>query len=219
MKKALLIFACLLLGGAGFAQDLGPGAAYKPNRNTIKLSPWQLLGRQFEFGYERISKNGKTSLQIMPSVTLRYRNRWDAQISKYSAVEGLAMLRNYWVSPTPTKQPLYRTAVVRPYVAPYYRTKYMQAQYTVGQWTGFTFTDGSDLFEDIALAHEGGFVGGIQLTAWDRFVFDLYLGGGVRYSQIVSDNPFETQIRSDNISNPAYTGIVPRINFSWGVAF
>ena len=107
-------------------------------------------------------------------------------------------------------------------MAPYARAKYFQADYSTQQWQGgITFSDGDSDLQDQSESYEAGFVTGLQLAAWDRFTFDTYFGAGWRYSNLVTNNPFreETEIRHDNITNVAYSGIVPRINFQIGIAF
>ena len=222
MKKihTALLLAALMVPAA--AQDFSP-ETYTQKRNVIKLSPWQLLGSKFEVGYERYSKDYMSSFQIIGTVIARKRSTWDFDIpTERYGFEGMGMYRFYYKGLNQPKNPLYRTATIRIYVAPYARAKYMQEDYSTLQWQGgITFSDGDTRLQDQSESYEGGFLTGVQLTAWDRFTFDTYFGAGWRYSNVVSNNPFqdETQIRSDNITNVGYSGIVPRINFQIGIAF
>lgn len=219
MKQLLCLLLLTGMVSTVFGQRYNP-ETYESNRNIIKLSPWQLLGGIFEVSYERSLNEGKSSLQLMPAVTLRDRGWQGDSFSRIWGIEGMSQYRFYYNGHHKPKKPAYQSAVARIYAAPYYRIKYMQANYTQNlARDGFEFSDGSNNFEDQSLSQEGGFVAGLQLLAWDRFSFDLYAGGGVRFSQLVSNNPFDKQIRSDNMFNPAYSGVVPRLNFTMGIAF
>jgi len=211
-----ILMACMLAPAMGQNLDT---ENYERKRNVIKLSPWQLLGGIFEVGYERSFNEGKSSLQLMPAVTLRQNTSFDDRFREIWGIEGMSQYRFYYQGDRTPSKPLYKSAQGRLYTAPYYRLKSMNAQYTEPFFSDFEFSDGNGRFEDESLSHEAGFVAGVQVLAWDRFSFDFYLGGGWRYSQLVSNNPFETEIRDDNITNPAYTGVVPRINFQMGIAF
>ena len=89
----------------------------------------------------------------------------------------------------------------------------------LGHEFGGIIVTGGNNFTDQMLAHEGGFMMGVQATLFDRLVFDFNFGGGFRHVQTATDNPFGNRLEEDVFASPARTGVSPRIGFQIGVAF
>jgi hypothetical protein len=60
-----------------------------------------------------------------------------------------------------------------------------------------------------------GFTLGLQKTLWRVVFLDVYVGGGIRFSDITP--PTTSQYYDSDITDPGYEGIYPKIGAKIGV--
>lgn len=102
-------------------------------------------------------------------------------------------------------------------VEPYYEETYDEN----GQYVGSTYVPGegyeyrSENIEYEIKQIEAGIIMGFQLLFSDKISLDLFVGGGLRSSQI-DNKPEQLEFYSPE---RGYTGIVPKIGFDVGLSF
>ena len=199
-KKILLTLACILFVGQIFAQTRyferrNPPI---PNPNHFLFSPLYFFDGTFMLSYERLFSSG--SLRITPSIRLqniddqRYTQRegWGMDIGYKFFFTGRPRHTNFYLGP----YTLFKNIKEK---SPSYSSSYTPSNYIV------------DNYNIIGIGVDTG----IKFI-FGRFTMDISLGGGIRYAYLDGYSFENSGVEWWEID---YKGIVPRGNFSIGVAF
>ena len=194
--KTVITFTTILLA------SMGTLIAQPKNPNHFMMSPFYFLDGTFMLTYERLFQTG--SLRITPSVTLQ-------NLSNHKLIEGHDQ-REGWSLDAGYKFFLTsRPYKVNFYMGPYGLFRSLSSYYQTHDYENGTYRDNTDTYHIVSFGIDGGIK-----CIFGRFVMDVSLGGGVRYPYL-NGAPFKGS--ASNVFDVQYKGIVPRGNFSLGVAF
>jgi len=208
---ALMIFA---LGQFGIGQkniDLEE-TTYRHN-NVLKLSPIELGRAEFQIGYERYFKNRSQSIVVLPSIIIGKEG-----LEEKSGYQLMMQYRFYLSQLQRETNETLGMYNIGFYAAPYLLGMVHEEDYTFGYPDPETFEWIEELRNERTESVEGGALMGIQLDITKRIVFDLFVGGGIRKSNVRSERQIET-VRNNGIFDTGYTGIKPRIGMQIGITF
>ena len=205
--KILLTIVVSLVMGSLFAQTHYPEkksvTIYNPNH--ILFSPLYFFDGTFMITYERLFSSG--SLRITPSIKLQ-----NLDDQRYTQKEGFGLDLGYKFFFT--NRP-YRANF---YLGPYALYKNIKAKSPTYPYYSSSFYPSTESTTYIINTYNiigMGVDTGIKFIL-GRFTMDISLGGGIRYAYL-DGNTFESSgIEWYDID---YKGIVPRGNFSIGIAF
>ncbi|MFY9116195.1 MAG: hypothetical protein WBK97_06285 [Bacteroidales bacterium] len=185
-------------------------------RNEIFLEPIRFFEGTFALGYQRNFRHSAVS--VLPSITLKGESLLGFEDSFYSEQEGFGLESIYKVYFA--QMPRW----VQVYFGPYGAYRYLKEKNRLPDWIDvedYPHLNNRDLF-----THYNVMMGGVLFGAhfmWGRFTLDINVGGGVRY-------PFVSGFRADgrnaslvsvpsNLWEMGFKGVVPKSNFTLGVAF
>lgn len=210
MKKLLLPFL-IFLSFSISAQEYS-----FPYKNVLRLAPFEFGRAEFQLNYERYFNNRKSSLVIAPSLFLKdgeeeSRNGWQLMsqyrfyLTHLTKEEGKSFLGIYDIAFYSGLYALYMNL----------EDKNVEGYYDDS--TG-EYIEQSNI-KNIS-AQEGGALLGMQVDITTRIVFDFYVGGGIRYSQVEETATIPKDYRSSpSIFEVEYQGVKPKIGFSLGMTF
>ncbi len=215
MKKSLLTLLLLVLVTGAFGQS-NKSIQKDWYRNEIFLEPFRFFEGTFALGYQRNFSHSAVS--IMPSVTLKGESLLGFEDSFYSELEGFGLESIYKVYFT--QMPKW----VQVYFGPYGAFRYLKEKNRLPEYidvVDYPHLNNRDLFTRYNIMM-GGVLFGVHFM-WGRFTLDINVGGGVRY-------PVVSGFRADRNNAPlvyipsgfgelGFKGIVPKANFTLGVAF
>jgi hypothetical protein len=206
--RQLICIACLAFAFHCGAQEITEPTFALP-RNLIKLSPLQLFTNTLEIGVE--SFNSSFSKSFQASVGFRSGGL------EYNKSKGVSLELAYRKYVLPMK---FNTRKHRGFYQGIYYSVFVQGAYFKGTehygyypnpGTGVTTGD----FEQTIRSISPGFTLGLQKTLWKVVFLDVYVGGGLRFSDI--DAPNVSQYVDYTITDPGYEGIYPKIGAKIGV--
>jgi len=218
MKKIILLTSALSLALVSFSQDA-----------LVKISPFHFVDGTIYATYERaLSNNNSFALSGGYNLTENgdeYGWMGELQLRKYvykpslnsssesplsGVYAGLYGNGKYFVQ----QHTEYTTQWE---VEPYYTNNYDDNNNFIGttyhEGVGYSRTANTQEYEVKQM--EAGVVMGFQLIFASNLSLDLFVGGGLRSSQ-VDNKPEEIEFYSPE---RGYTGIVPKIGFDIGIAF
>ncbi|MDY0174387.1 MAG: hypothetical protein RBR62_04250 [Bacteroidales bacterium] len=215
MKKSLLTLLLLVLVTGAFGQSNKP-AQKDWYRNEIFLEPIRFFEGTFALGYQRNFNHSAVS--VLPSITLKGESLLGFEDSFYSELEGFGLESIYKIYFA--QMPRW----IQVYFGPYGAYRYLKEKNRLPDWidvVDYPHLNNRDLFTHYNVMM-GGVLFGVHFM-WGRFTLDINVGGGVRY-------PFISGFRADGRNAPivsvpsslwemGFKGIVPKSNFTLGVAF
>ncbi len=199
MKNRLVILSFLFFTGIfslnSFAQE---DNVYPKYKNEFKIGFFQFFTSTLHFEYEGYVTD-RASLNLSAGFTLR--EDYEEEILGYNA--GLAL--RFYAFQGNEREQFFRFGGV--YFSPYASYREINVEYKQSYYQ----EEGDYRYQ---LIH-AGVMGGVKFFMADRLTFDFSLGGGLQYS-------FGDE--SDNglymfVIDPAYSGIYPRANFTFGFRF
>lgn len=213
MKTMITLTFLLILCQFGYGQEnieIQDSYAYK---NVLKLSPVELARAEFQVGYERYFKGRSQSMLLMPSIFISQ----DGDEKK----DGFQLMVQYRFYLSQLHQKTSKTLNmfnVGFYSAPYVLGLIHNEVYEYGIYDPINLEYVTDLMEEKTESIEGGALMGIQLDITKRIVFDFFVGGGIRRSNVIRNMP-EEGYNSYGILDIGYTGVKPRIGMQMGITF
>ena len=208
-----IIFLVSVLCQFGYGQNMPEDDKYTYEyKNVLRLSPFELSRGEFQVGYERYNAHRDQSLVINPSII---------KLSKGTESRDGAQLMvqyRFYLSQLQreTSETLYMFNVGF-YAAPYILGISYKERYEIGVYDPISFEQDYEVVEEAINAIEGGALLGIQLDITKRIVLDFFVGGGIRESNVSTNN---TEGRNEyGILDLGYTGVKPRIGFQMGIIF
>ena len=110
------------------------------------------------------------------------------------------------------------------YFAPYMEYQYLQTTGGNNYYSNYpTYYSAVVYCDQFINSVSGGLLMGIRLTnRSNRLAFNLYAGGGMKYSQTVLSNGGSYSYNEDlngSFIDPGYTGVVPKGGFQMGFSF
>ncbi len=186
--------------------------------NAIKISPVPFGQSQFEFSYEKFLKNRKSSLYIAPSIFLK-----DNGFERIEGFQGMAQMRFFLNQLNNNGEGIWLFHNIGFYTGPYalgltYTEDYLFGYYHMqtNEWIEAEFTKDLTSFE-------GGVILGAQIDITKRILLDLYVGGGVRYSDFTDTiedvDTIDYYYGSYGVFDIEYTGVKPKLGLQLGFTF
>lgn len=173
------------------AQEENPET--KTYSNEFRVGFFQFFRNTFFIGYERMFSN--KGIVINGGVTL-YKD-----IDEVYGAQGEFQYRFYTHSFT---REISNIRLENIYLTPYAKYRYLSIQPAEEEDEIYNVTGGGILF-------------GTKIIVLNRLTIDLNLGGGIQYS---CDKKWKTSEGDDSgIFSPAYTGVAPTGNITFGVRF
>lgn len=218
MKNLVLILVTILIGFTTnnlLAQN-EPVSEYE-YKNVLKISPAQFANSTFEVSYERYFGNRKSSLLLSPAFLLRKQNN-----ESLEGVKAMIQYRLYLTHLQKGVNKTWRMANIGFYAGPYAQGLYAKEDYWASYYDNVNYQDYEGIYTKKVNSIEVGVVTGFQFDVLKRFVVDIYLGGGVRKSDIedtfAEHNPSQ-YYGNYGVLDREYTGVVPRGGFQLGINF
>ncbi len=216
LMKTKLIAVCLLASGSCFAQDKAEDEII--HSNFIYGSPFGIFVNRFTLSMEH-NLPSHNSFMVTGSLSL------SDNLEKSERGGGGEFQYRVNMSKHPDRSSKYSFF----YFAPYMQYRYMDV--IDGQYGNIYFANNNGTYashysyyneQRIIHSVSGGLLLGIRLTnKSNRLSFDLFAGGGMKYSDVSYKNHQETYSYARNYSmfDAGYTGVVPRGGFQVGVSF
>lgn len=211
MKKLLFISLLALFSFPLFSQSYT-----FPYKNVLRISPFEFSRSQFELSYERYLNNRKSSVIIAPSI---YLNEGENE-----SLNGWQLMSQYRFYLTHLSKES-GNSILNIYDIAFYAGVY-------GLYMDITEKDLESYYDDITNQYieqentydinseEGGALIGMQVDITSRIVFDFYVGGGVRFSQVESTYNLPDLYYGDpSIFDFDFQGVKPKVGFSLGITF
>jgi hypothetical protein len=199
MKKFVLFLILLFFCVRLYSQSVSGEENF---RNEVRIGLFQFLGGTINFSYEHYFKP-VSSIVAEGNFTLIKDN-------KENVIGGKAELQyRFYVKQNFKNKGICRLDGI--FVGPYFA--YLNSSVTDHNYYDpllMVYNDKEFYYSTVS----GGFIGGVKLLLLERFTFDLYAGGGVRYT-----DTNDKENRNSGIFERGYTGIIPRINFAFGIMF
>lgn len=196
LRNTLLFLLLLFFSTVLLSQDK---LEYQFFRNEVKVDVFPLLNNTLGVAYEHYIREAN-SVQGKVSFVLKESNYENILGNK---IEG--QYRFYAYSEDPPIGMYFSGLFFAPFL----------------QWEYLNYTryphDVVDRRNYYFMSLRGGFVAGLEFFLYDRFVFEMSLGGGIKYTVDQSSNAFDDF--NDNITRPAYNGIVPKAHALMGIRF
>ncbi len=172
---------------------------YEMFDNEIKLDVFPLFNNTFGVAYEHYfhqasSVMGKASFILMES---SYENRMGAK------VEG--QYRFYAYSNDVPIDMYFSGLFFAPFLQ-YEYIDFVESPDNIAQREHYFFS-----------SVRGGILAGLQFFLYERFVLEVSLGGGIKYT--IDETPFVPAEYSGDVTDPGYNGIVPKGHALFGVRF
>jgi len=214
MKKSIFYLFLFLLIGEVSAQD----AQSFSYRNAIKISPFEFGNSEFQLTYEKYSAMRRHSILIMPTVILK-----DNGVESKKGVEGMIQYRFFLTHLKKGKNKTWGMSNIGFYTGTYLRGLIYSEVYQSGYYDKTTNEYLTKNFEKDIRAAEGGVLLGIQFDITTRIILDMYVGGGVRYSDVedsYDDFANEEIYRpTPGVFDKEYTGVKPKVGLQIGFTF
>lgn len=216
--KQVFIISCFLIASAALAQDAKP----LPSRTLIKLSPQHFIANTLQIGTEHFNRDFSKSVNF--TFGIRNQGGNDMYDRKIRGGDFDFQFRKYVRPLQPFTSRKNRSYVQGIYFGPFINAGMHKVdnEYT-STWTysgpaGQT-TQSVTLGSRYETQHiAGGFTIGLQRTFWDVVALDVYVGGGLRASNINVISNIENREIYTTVMEPGFSGIFPRIGFKLGVA-
>jgi hypothetical protein len=209
MKKNLFIIAFAIAFNC-CAQKSGTPTFSLP-RNLVKLSPFQLFTNTLELGIESFNPSYSKSFQV--SLGLRSGSVY------YYTGKGASLEFAYRKYAAPMK---FYNRKQREFYQGIYYSLFLNSAYFKGRDTYYsyynpngstnTLVDFSDQIWSIA----PGFTIGFERTLWKVLVLDVFVGGGIRFTDVQRKGTMPYS-NGYEITDPGYEGIFPKIGAKIGV--
>ncbi|HIA10807.1 MAG TPA: hypothetical protein EYN69_01885 [Flavobacteriales bacterium] len=207
----LLLSSCILLCNTVMAQEekpttTQPGSATEAsaslakepvNMNVFQFSPIHLLASQFKIGYERYFGKNPNSILLMAGVILQEKGQ--------DTRNGASAELHFRIS---VLDATYPNSSMRLFAGPFLKYKFVEKNEEK-----YSFWQDPVMVKSTITTATGGVIAGLELSIVDRVSFNLYMGGGAKYSES-SDGS-----EQNSIFDAAYTGIVPEAGFLLGFKF
>lgn len=187
--------------------------------NVIKLSPFEFGKAEFQVAYERYFGNRSSSIIISPSIILKDNNnetkegyqimgQYRFYLSHLNKANGNSFLgMNNWG---------FYSGIYALYLD-------YNEEFIFGYYDPISSNYISGKYKKELTSFETGAIIGVQVDITSRFVFDFYIGGGVRKSDLY-DERVEIENNQDyftdyGVFDVEYQGVKPKIGFQIGITF
>ena len=183
------------------AQDAGESPSAK---NVFYFSPIHLLASQFRMAYERNVGKKANSIMVVGGLIL-------GKSSSFSKNGGAGEL-HYRASVIYKK---ISGATIRVFAGPFVKGKYLERT-SYYSYDSLNYLSYNDTVTNYISSYSGGMVAGFELSLIDKISFNVYIGGGAQYSDIIGR---KDKNQDDMVFQPGYTGIIPEGGILIGVRF
>jgi hypothetical protein len=179
-------------------------------KTVFKISPLHFFNSTFQFGTELFNTTQSRSLNIDIGV------RSNSQL--YDDVKGISAEIGYrkYVKPMTL-----RTRKSRQFYQGIYYNFFVRGSYFEGFKEDYVYDPfsggGTYVSHKLTARSIGpGFYMGLQKTIWEVVLMDIYVGGGIKISDI---NPSDRGdfYYDDDLFDPGYEGIFPKIGIKFGI--
>ena len=217
MKHVLVTLLVAILSISAYGQDVSDHFSRK---NALKLSPFEFAQAEFQFSYERYFGERNTSLSIVPSIILQ-----DAGQESKNGFQIMGQYRFYLSHLRNDQQKIVLGIHNFGFYAGVYALYLDYAEdYIRGYNEPFTYQWVEKVYTTDVGSIEGGAMLGLQIDLTKRIVVDIYVGGGIRKSEVndtIFDDPNQPNIYNETygIFDKEYTGVKPRAGFQFGFTF
>ena len=177
--------------------------SFKLPRALIKISPLQFFAQTFELGIETFNKDYSKSLNM--SAGLRTGSE------SYDDGSGANLEFGYRKYAAPMK---FRTRNNHNSYQGVYYSLFIRGEYFKG--TTLDYNSQQEYTEKI-LSIAPGFTIGFQKTLWQIIVLDIYVGGGIKFTDIEQTNKPNNTQNYYSIFDPGYSGIYPKTGVKIGI--
>ncbi len=177
---------------------------FKLPRTLIKISPLQFFSQTFELGIEAFDHNYSKSLNITAGLR--------TGSNSYDDGSGANLELGYRKYAAPMK---FRSRNNHQSYQGIYYSLFVRGEYFKGKNQDYNYpVEHSEKILSIA----PGFTIGFQKTLWQIIVLDIYVGGGIKFTDIEhTNNPNNNYNNYYSIFDPGYSGIYPKTGVKIGI--
>ncbi len=210
MKKITTIILTTFLWTLCVAQNNGDVTSNKKDKsndrkNFFYLNPFPFLTNTFQINYERFLPNNKIGLLFSGGYTLV-----DCYEDGKKGGSGEIHLRFYLTDTENKTRRLF-------YFSPYLKYQYIE---TISGYYLWDYDKNEyyfiDKHESYVSSYSGGLLIGLKWIFQTQLTFDLYIGGGIQYSDIKGEHRGSSGL-GDYYGN--YTGPLPKLGIQFGYNF
>lgn len=208
MKKIILIIA-LMFGilSVTSAQEQDETNTVKNYLNSVKFSTLTFINGTFQLSYERFLKTDK-SLEFFAGYT--YRDNWEDEREGFN----FEIQYKYFVFESEG-----RKTVKRLYFAPYASFHYTDLTTEDYYWIEYPDEYRYSKENYIIKSCRGGVLFGFNWILAKRITLDVYIGGGIRKTNNFDKDDDDDSYYGNDVWEPGYNGIAPRIGLDVGINF
>lgn len=183
-------------------------------RAIIKLNPIELFSSTFMMEYENIYKNGTKGLAFGLGAT--FNDRPDYGNERTVGLKGEIVTKTYFGG---FKQKVSKKD--RNYLLGIYGAFFLRGGYEESEREFYSYNPNGSTMETNTRKGIWMFPGamvGISRTYWDYLLVDVYIGAGVRITDVSNSNAdFDYYYYYNRISPLDYSGVSPNIGFKLGL--
>ncbi|MEM6299297.1 MAG: hypothetical protein AAF740_11480 [Bacteroidota bacterium] len=188
-------------------------------RNIFKLTPGDFFNSTFTVGLETLNKSRTRSFNIHFNV--RSGDTWEGDISGFGGEVSYRFYAGRGLVIQESKKG--NRFIQGAYFAPFLRAGYLNREENFQQQVYDPVTNTWDITDindetEVIYFFPGLYVGW-QRTFWDLIYMDVFLGGGVRMSDVKYSDPRVEDRWSDGILDVEYNGVAPRVGINLGISF
>lgn len=219
MRNTILIILAILCHSAIHAQEESTSIS----RTILKLSPQHFTDNSLKVGVERFSKTYSTSIALFATAKI-HSNEYGFDDNGHNGLAGELQVRKY-VSPMKwnmsKRGKVYHQGI---YGAAYAQGGSYSGDFTDTYWsfdpiTGMRGTQTTYQYQERIGNWGFGFALGYQRTLWQVVFIEIFMGGGIQFSDTIvsGQQPDEPYYYRGGITDPGYSGILPKIGMNIGI--
>lgn len=208
MLKFIFIFIILLIFGYNtFPQESNTVILKKPVtiKNAVKIVPLQFFVNTFQCDWE-IAMNNKSSITITPSITAKDKGQIIGSNLEKIIGAGLGITKKFYLEANRENLDGFYGGLHASY-------KYFEAERITNynNWNPYPPSD-----TVLVYIHAAAFnvLMGYQVIISEIVALDIYMGGGIRKTFINNDDTYYKRFL-----RIGYSGVNPKIGFTFGVVF
>lgn len=205
MKKVLFVLICI------FSSHFANSQSDTANKDMeVRFGPFDFIYSTYHLEVEKYL-SGRRSINVVFSPLLKEREDVDRK-GLYAELGA-----RFYTSERSSRN----NSVFQVYFQPYVNTRYYDAmeinQSYYGSWPNQYYISEEKTF--IYSTIGAGTMAGAKLVISNFLVFDVNVGGGIRYVLSKGGNSGPDEMYDGNEASWGYNGITPRISFTFGARF
>jgi len=205
--KRLTIVCLSLFSVISLAAQNNQEPTFELPRTVMKISPFQFAVSTLELGIETFNPTYSKSFNLGLGIR--------SGSNEYNDGKGMSLELAYKKYPAPMK---FKARGNREYYQGIYYTLFVKGEYFKGENRDYYYNSTPETYTEKTYGITPGFAIGYQRTFWQMIFIDVYVGGGVKFSDVqYLDTPPADYDPHYDVLDPGYSGIYPKIGVKIGI--